>query len=75
MDDNKARKYCQQLHEQIQAGEFADDTIYVLHSHYWDLVKPHISKISCGRLNDHIACVSSRRNDAFRDVLEQHQLE
>jgi hypothetical protein len=75
MDDNKAREYCQKLHEQIHAGNFADDTIYVVHSHYWDLVKPHISKISCGRLSDHIACVSSRRNDAFRDVLEQHQLE
>jgi Family of unknown function (DUF6311) len=75
VDDNKARKYCQKLHEQIQAGKFADDTIYVVHSYYWDLVKPHLSKISCGRLSDYIACVSSRRHDAFRDVLEQHKLE
>jgi Family of unknown function (DUF6311) len=75
VNDNKARKYCQELHKQIQAGQFADDTIYIVHNQYWDLVSPHISKISCGRLSDYIACVSSRRNDAFRNFLEQHKLE
>jgi hypothetical protein len=75
MDDNKARKYCQKLDDQLRAGKFANDTIYVVHSHYWDLVNPHISKISCGLLNDYITCVSLRRNDAFLDLLEQHKLE
>ena len=75
VDENKGRRYCQELHEQIQAGQFADDTIYVVHSHYWDLVMPHIPKISCGRLSDYITCVSSLRNDAFRDFLEQQKLE
>jgi Family of unknown function (DUF6311) len=75
VDDNKARKYCQKLHEQIQAGQFADDTIYVVHHQYWDLVSPHIPQISCGRLSDYIACVSAPRNDAFRDFLEHHRLE
>src|SRR5919109_1270541 len=46
VDDDKARKYCPKLHEQMQAGQFADDTLYVVHSHYWDLVKPHTSQIS-----------------------------
>jgi Family of unknown function (DUF6311) len=75
VDDNKARKYCLELHEQIQAGQFADDTIYVVHSQYWDLISPHISKLSCGRLSDYITCVPSLRNDAFRDFLEQRKLE
>jgi hypothetical protein len=75
VDDNKGRRYCQELHEQIQAGQFADDTIYVVHSQYWDPVSPHIPKIVCGRLSDHITCVSSLRNDAFRGFLEQHKLE
>jgi Family of unknown function (DUF6311) len=75
VDDNKARKYCQELHEQIQAGQFADDTIYVVHSQYWALISPHISKLSCGRLSGYITCVPSLRNDAFRDFLEQRKLE
>jgi hypothetical protein len=75
VNDNKARKYCQKLHEQILVGQFADDTIYVVHSYYCDLVNPHISKIVCGRLGDYITCISSRRNDAFHDFLEQRKLE
>ena len=75
VDDNKARRYCQELHEQIQAGEFADDTIYVVHNQYWDLVSPHSAKILCGRLNNYITCVSSLRDDAFVDFLDQHKLE
>jgi hypothetical protein len=75
VNERKARQYCKELHERIQAGRFADDTIYVVHGQYWDLVRPHIPKISCGRLNDYITCVSSLRNDPFRDFLEQHKLE
>jgi uncharacterized protein DUF6311 len=75
VDDKKARRYCQKLHEQIQAGQFADDTIYVVHSQYRDLVMPHIPKISCGHLNHYITCVASVRDDAFRNALEQHRLE
>jgi uncharacterized protein DUF6311 len=75
VDKNKGRRYCRELHEQIQAGQFADDTIYVVHSQYWDLVMPHIPKIVCGWLGDYITCVSSARDDAFRDFLEQHKLE
>ena len=75
VDENKGRRYCQELHEQIQAGQFADDTIYVVHSHYWDLIRPHIPKISCGRVNDYITCVSSARDNDFRAFLEQQKLE
>jgi Family of unknown function (DUF6311) len=75
VDENKGVRYCRELHEQIQAGQFADDTIYVVHSQYWDLVMPHIPKVVCGWLNDYITCVSSVRYDAFRDFLEQHKLE
>jgi hypothetical protein len=46
-----------------------------VHSQYWDLVMPHIPKVVCGWLNDYITCVSSVRDDAFRDFLEQHKLE
>ena len=75
VDENKGRRYCQELHEQIQAGQFADDTIYVVHSHYWDLIRPHIPKISCGRVNDYMTCVSSARDNDFRAFLEQQKLE
>jgi hypothetical protein len=75
VDENKGRKYCQGLHEQIQAGQFADDTIYVVHSQYWDLIVPHIPKISCGRVNDYITCVSSAPANDFRAFLEQQKLE
>jgi hypothetical protein len=75
VDENKGRRYCQELHEQIQAGQFEDDTIYVVHSHYWDLIRPHISKISCGRVNGYMTCVSSVRDNDFRAFLEQQKLE
>jgi hypothetical protein len=32
LDDNKGRKYCQELHEQIQAEQFAHGIINVIHS-------------------------------------------
>jgi Family of unknown function (DUF6311) len=75
VNERQARIYCQNLHEQIQAGEFADDTIYVVHPRYWDLLNRHIPKIICGRLSNYIACISSRRHDTFRRFLEQHRLE
>jgi Family of unknown function (DUF6311) len=75
VDENKGRRYCQELHEQIRAGQFADDTIYVVHSQYWDLLRIHIPKISCGRVNEYIACVSSTRNNDFRTFLKQQELE
>jgi hypothetical protein len=75
VDENKGRRYCQELHEQIQAGQFADDTIYVVHSHYWDLIRPHIPKISCGRVHGYMTCVSSVRDNDFRAFLEQQKLE
>jgi hypothetical protein len=75
VDEKKGRRYCQELHEQIQAGQFADDTIYVVHSQYWDLVMSHISKLSCGRVGDYITCVSSVQDNAFRNFLEQQKLE
>jgi hypothetical protein len=75
IDEYKGRKYCQELHEQIKSGQFASDTIYVVHNQYWDLIMPHVSKISCGRLSGHIACVSSQRDDGFRDFLRQYGVE
>jgi hypothetical protein len=75
INQNKSLKYCQELHQKIQDGTFENDTIYVVHPQYWDLLSPHIPKIVCGRLGEYIACVSSRRNDAFREVLEQRKLE
>jgi hypothetical protein len=75
LNQNRSLKYCQELHQKIQEGTFENDTIYVVHRQYWDLLNPYIPKIVCGRLSDYIACVSSRRNDAFREVLEQRKLE
>jgi Family of unknown function (DUF6311) len=75
VNENKGRRYCQELHEQIQAGQFTDDTIYVVHSHYWDLIMPYIPKISCGWVHDYLTCVSSARDNDFRAFLEQQKLE
>lgn len=75
LNQNKSLKYCQELQQKIQEGTFDDNTIYVVHRQYWDLLSPYIPKIVCRRLSEYIACVSARRNDAFRDVLEQHKLE
>jgi hypothetical protein len=75
INQKKSVKYCQELHHKIQEGEFEQDTIYVVHSHYWDRVSPHIPKIVCGRLGEYITCVSALRDDALRDVLEQHKVE
>ena len=73
IDENKARHYCQELHEQIRAGEFALDTIYVIHSEYWDFFKTHRQKLICGHANQNIACVSAQHQDAFRNFLEQQK--
>jgi hypothetical protein len=75
INQSESVKYCQELHQQIEAGEFEQDTIYVVNSQYWDRVSPHLPKIVCGRLGEYITCVSALRHDAFRDVLEQHKLE
>jgi hypothetical protein len=75
VNEGQARQYCQNLHEQIQQGRFDDDTIYVVHQQYWDLISRHIPNIMCGQLSDYIACISSRRQDTFRDFLEQHRVE
>jgi Family of unknown function (DUF6311) len=75
IEESKGRRYCKELHDKIKEGKFESDTIYVVHTQYWNLVKPHTPKIVCGWLNDYITCVSSLRNDAFRDFLEQHKLE
>ena len=75
IDENKGRKYCQELHAQIQAGEFALDTIYVIHSEYWDLFKTHLQKLVCGQVNQNIACISAQNHDAFRNFLEQQKIE
>jgi hypothetical protein len=75
VDDNKGRKYCQELHEQIRAGQFAHDTIYVIHSQYWALLRTHLHKLVCGSVSQYIACISARNQDIFRDFLEQHTIE
>jgi hypothetical protein len=75
INESKGRQYCNGLHEKIKAGKFESDTIYVVHSQYWDLVRPHIPKIVCGWLSDYITCVLSVRDNAFRGFLEQHKLE
>jgi hypothetical protein len=75
VDDNKGRKYCQELHEQIRAGQFAHDTIYVIDSQYWALLRTHLHKLVCGSVSQYIACISARNQDIFRDFLEQHTIE
>jgi hypothetical protein len=75
VNEHKGRNYCQELHEQVKAGLFAHDTVYVVHNQYWDLIKPHISKILCGRLSGYITCVSSQRDDAFSGFLRRHTVE
>jgi hypothetical protein len=75
IDERKGREYCQELHAQIQAGEFALDTIYVIHSGYWDLVRSHLQKLVCGQANQYIACISAQNHDTFRNFLEQQKIE
>jgi Family of unknown function (DUF6311) len=75
INQTKSLQYCQELHEKIRAGEFEQDTIYFVNRQYWDRVSPHLPKIVCGRLGEYITCVSALRDDAFRDVLEQHRFE
>jgi hypothetical protein len=47
----------------------------VIHSQYWDTLKIHIPKITCGRLNDHIVCISAQNHDALHDYLVQRKVE
>jgi Family of unknown function (DUF6311) len=75
IDANKGRKYCKELHESMAVGRFDEDTIYVIHSQYWDLLKIHTPKITCGRLNDHIVCISVQNHDALHDYLVQRKVE
>jgi hypothetical protein len=75
VDEKKGRQYCQDLHKQIQAGEFARDTIYVIHRGYWDLIKPHRHKLACGQIHQDVACITAQNQDSFRDVLDRHTVE
>jgi hypothetical protein len=78
IDEDKGQQYCRELHEQIRAGQFADDTIYVVHPQYREFVVPHIPRIVCGQLHGYMACVSSAADtadNAFRDFLQQQKLE
>jgi hypothetical protein len=75
IDERKAKEYCHELHELIQAGEFTHDTIYVIHGLYWDLIKTHLDKHICGRVDQYIVCISAWNQDEFRDFLDQHKIE
>jgi hypothetical protein len=75
INENKGQKYCKELHESMAIGRFEGDTIYVIHSQYWDTLKIHIPKITCGRLNDHIVCISAQNHDALHDYLVQRKVE
>ena len=75
IDENRARYSCKDLHEKIRAGQFHNDTIYIVHHQSWDLFKTHISRLSCGQLSGNIVCVSAQKHNAFREFLEQHALE
>jgi hypothetical protein len=75
INELKGREYCKQIHHMVQEGNFESDTIYVIHSQYWDLVRPHTSRLVCGQVSGYITCVSSLRNDGFRDFLERHRFE
>jgi hypothetical protein len=75
IDEYNTRKYCKELHENIAEGRFENDTIYVIHRRYWDLLSAHIPQISCGQLSGNIVCISSQNHDAFRDFLEQQKIE
>jgi hypothetical protein len=74
VDDTKGRKYCQELQEQIQAGQFARDTIYVIHSWYWALLRTHLDKLACGSISQYIVCISAQNQDTFRDFLERQTM-
>jgi hypothetical protein len=75
IDENKGRKYCKKLHEEIATGMFENDTIYVIHSRYLDLLRIHLHKLACGLISENIVCISAQNHDAFRDFLEQHKID
>jgi len=73
MDVKRAQAYCNELDRKIQKGEIDENTIYVVHISHWHLFKRMAPEVICGRIHEHIICVSAQRRNAFREFLISHE--
>ena len=75
VDPAGAQAVCAALQRDVERGQFEPETVYVVPGAYLAPFLARPEAVVCGVLDGYVACVSTTRETAFRQVLESRRLQ